>query len=80
MTYIQQAVDIINALGQYDFDEYSQLVYFVLKNKLRSKNRIIFLAKLLECKVSSDQIIAYKTSLDMIYPSQIQEICLQKQI
>lgn len=73
MTYIQQAVDIINALGQYDFDEYSQLVYFVLKNKLRSKNRIIFLAKLLECKVSSDQIIAYKTSLDMIYPSQIQE-------
>lgn len=47
MTYIKQAIDIINALGQYDFNEYFQLVYYVLKQSLKDKNRIVFLGKLL---------------------------------
>ena len=34
MTYIKQAIDIINALGRYDFNEYSQLVYYVLKGSV----------------------------------------------
>ena len=60
MTYIKQAIDIINALGQYDFNEYFQLVYYVLKQSLKDKNRIVFLGKLLNFPATSNLVVAYK--------------------
>lgn len=62
MIYIKQAIDIINALGQYDYNEYSQLVYFVLKEEVRTKKRLSFLIRLLTLKITSNAIIAYDTS------------------
>lgn len=60
MTYINQVIDLINFLGQYDLNEYSQLVFHILKQKLRTKNRLILLSKLLKLGVSSNTVIAYK--------------------
>lgn len=75
MTYIKQAIDIINALGRYDFNEYSQLVYYVLKQSLKDKNRIVFLGKLLNFPATSNLVVAYKKAIpaEGLDPDQIDD-------